>query len=112
MCGKVPRRVCEVFSTGLGSEASELKLRAKVLKLEQGFGRGGASFAWAEPCQALRGVEHAGGIKVASWWEVSYSIFELEKIQQSNYRLNMRVRARGSESGSKGELCTVRCDYG
>ena len=64
MRGKVPRRVCEVFSTGLGSEASELKLCMKVLKLKQGFGRGRASFAWAKPCQASRGAEHAGGIKV------------------------------------------------
>ena len=62
--GKVLCRVREVFSTGFGSEASNLKLRAKVLKLEQGFGRGHASFAWAEPCQASRGAEHVGGIKV------------------------------------------------
>ena len=74
-----------------GSE--RVKLRAKALKLEQGFGCGRASFAWAKPCQALRGAEHAGGIKVTSWREVSYSIFELKKIQRSNYRLNMRARA-------------------
>ena len=44
--------------------SERVKLHAKALKSEQGFGRGCASFAWAEPCQASRGVEHAGGIKV------------------------------------------------
>ena len=47
-----------------------------------------------------------------SWREVSYSIFELKEIQRGNYRLNTRARARGGESGSKGEPCTVRRDYG
>ena len=47
-----------------------------------------------------------------SMWEVSKLIFELRKIQQSNYRLNIRARAQGSESRSKGEPCTVRRDYG
>ena len=46
----------------VGSE--RVKLRAKALKSEQGFGCSRASFAWAEPCQASRGAEHAGGIKV------------------------------------------------
>ena len=44
MRGKVPCRVRKVFSTGFGLEASKSKLCAKVLKLEQGFGRGRASF--------------------------------------------------------------------
>ena len=44
--------------------------------------------------------------------EVSYSIFKLKVLQRSNYRLNTEARAQGSESGSKGEPCTVRHDYG
>ena len=46
----------------VGSERG--KLRTKALKSEQGFGCSRASFAWAKPCQASRGTEHAGGIKV------------------------------------------------
>ena len=61
---KVPHRVREVFSAGFWVGSKRDKLHTKVLKSEQGFGRGRASFAWAEPCQASRGAEHAGGIKV------------------------------------------------
>ena len=80
------------------------KLCAKVLESEQGFGFGCASTAWATPCQAFKslGTEHQ---------EISKSIFELKKLQQSSYRLNMRMRAWGGESGSAGEPCTVRCNY-
>ena len=46
----------------VGSE--RVMLRAKALKSEQGFGCSHASFAWAKPCQASRGTEYAGGIKV------------------------------------------------
>ena len=44
--------------------------------------------------------------------EVSKLIFELKVLQRSNYRLNTKMRVRGSESGSLGESCTVRRDYG
>ena len=48
-----------------------------------------------------------------STWEVLKSlIFELKEIQPSIYGLNMRARERGSGSGSAGEPCTVRRDYG
>ena len=55
----------------VGSE--QVKLRAKALKSEQGFGRSRASFTWAEPCQASRGAEHAGGVKVDIWTKGKYS---------------------------------------
>ena len=55
----------------VGSE--RVKLRTKVLKSEQGFGRSRASFAWAKPCQVSRGVEHTGGIKVDIQTKGKYS---------------------------------------
>ena len=79
LCGDAPQRQVDtrVFDTwesstqGSGSlqhwfwvGSKRVKLRVKVLKSEQGFGCGRASFAWVEPCQASRGVEHMGGIKV------------------------------------------------
>ena len=63
----------------------------------------------------MRPLHEPSLVRLREGWstqEVSKSlIFELKEIQRSIYGLNMRARERGSESGSAGEPCTVRCDY-
>ena len=101
--GKVLCEVREVFSTGFGSEASELGFARKC------WSRSKALDVVVRPLHEPSLVRLREG---RSMREVSKSIFELTKIQRSNYRLNTRARMQGSESGSKGEPCTVRRDYG
>ena len=99
MHGKVTHEVREVFSTGFGSEASELGFAQKC------WSRSKALDA------VVRSLHEPSLVRLQeerSTREVSYSIFELKVLQRSNYRLNTEARARGGESGSKGELCTVR----
>ena len=84
MCRKVPHKVHEVFSTSFGLEASELSFvwkcwsRSKALDMDM--------CPLHEPSLVRLREEQ-------SMPEVSYSIFKLKKLQQSNYRLNMRARA-------------------
>ena len=83
MRGKVPHRVCEVFSAGFGSEASKLSFARK-------------HWSQSKALDAVMHPLHEPSLvrlrEERSMWEVSKSIFELKKIQQSNYRLNMRAR--------------------
>ena len=103
MRGKVARRVRESFSTGFGLEASELGFAWKCWSRSKALD------------VVMRPLHEPSLVRLQeerSTREVSYSIFELKVLQRSNYRLNTRARMRGGESGSKGELCTVRRDYG
>ena len=107
--GKLHMRFAKASAQVWGSEASELSSResAKV----------GARL-WTRSCvlcmsRALSGFERSGARGRYQSRELAGGvIFELRKIQRSNYRLNTRARARGGESGSTGEPCTVRRDCG
>ena len=101
--GKFHARFAKSSAQVFGSEASELSFARKRCS------RSKALDAVVHPLHEPSLVRLREG---RSTREVSKLIFELKEIQRGNYRLNTRVRVRGSESGSKGEPCTVRCDYG
>ena len=109
-CGKVPRRVCEVFSAGLGSEVSELSFARKC------WSRSKALDAVVRPLHEPSLVRLQ---EERSMREVSYLIFELREntvkylqIKYESESTRRWVREFGRAVYSKAQLRMTKSDVG